>query len=103
MKLLWLIVILVLSSCAGIPMYNDTDCSNILECRDTAETIILPTHKELLNLPPAEVMPVVAVYQFLDKTGQRKQGGGIASFSTATTQGGTELLIVLFHLELLQY
>ena len=35
--------------------------------RDTAEAIVLPTHKELLNLPPAEVMPVVAVYQFLDK------------------------------------
>ena len=93
MKLLWLTVILVLSSCAGIPMYNDTGCRNIMECRDIAEPITFPTHEELLKLPPAEVMPVVAVYQFLDKTGQRKQGGGIASFSTATTQGGTELLI----------
>ena len=93
MKLLWLIVILVLSSCAGIPMYNDTGCRDIFECREVAEAISLPTHLQLLNLPPAEVMPVVAVYQFLDKTGQRKQGGGIASFSTATTQGGTEILI----------
>ena len=38
-------------------------------------------------------MPVVAVYGFLDKTGQRKERDGIADFSTATTQGGTELLI----------
>ena len=74
-------------------MYNDTGCRDIFECREVAEAISLPTHLQLLNLPPAEVMPVVAVYQFLDKTGQRKQGGGIASFSTATTQGGTELLI----------
>ena len=93
MKLLWLTVILALSGCAGIPMYNDTGCKNIMECRDEAEIISLPTHEQLLNLPPAEVMPVVAVYQFLDKTGQRKQGGGIASFSTAVTQAGTEILI----------
>jgi len=38
-------------------------------------------------------MPVVAVYQFQDKTGQRKSEQNIASFSTAVTQGGTEMLI----------
>ena len=38
-------------------------------------------------------MPVVAVYGFTDKTGQRKNRDGIADFSTAVTQGGTEMLI----------
>ena len=38
-------------------------------------------------------MPIVAVYSFLDKTGQRKDVGQGQSFSTATTQGGLELLI----------
>jgi curli production assembly/transport component CsgG len=38
-------------------------------------------------------MPVVAVYAFKDLTGQRKARDGIADFSTAVTQGGTEMLI----------
>ena len=46
---------------------------------------------ELLNFP-AEVKPIVAVYNFADYTGQRRMDG-VASFSTAVTQGGTELLI----------
>jgi len=36
---------------------------------------------------------VVAVYQFQDKTGQRKARPGIADFSTAVTQGGVEMTI----------
>jgi curli production assembly/transport component CsgG len=38
-------------------------------------------------------MPVVAVYGFKDLTGQRKAREGIADFSTAVTQGSTEMLI----------
>jgi curli biogenesis system outer membrane secretion channel CsgG len=62
-------------------------------CIEEAKEIRLPTHYELLVLPPAKTMPVVAVYQFLDKTGQRKRRDGIADFSTAVTQAGTEILI----------
>ena len=62
-------------------------------CVEDAEPIRLPSYIELLNLPPAEQRPVVAVYGFLDKTGQRKDVGQGQSFSTAVTQGGTELLI----------
>jgi len=62
-------------------------------CVEEAKEIRLPTHYELLVLPPAETMPVVAVYQFTDKTGQRKRRDGIADFSTAVTQAGTEILI----------
>jgi curli production assembly/transport component CsgG len=49
--------------------------------------------KELQNLPPPERQAVVAVYDFPDLTGQRRDTGGMASISTAVTQGGTALLI----------
>lgn len=62
-------------------------------CVEKAEVIKLPSYVELLNLPPAEEKPIVAVYQFLDKTGQRKSVDNIASFSTAVTQGATEMVI----------
>ena len=62
-------------------------------CVEEPEVVRLPAYKELLNLPPAEQRPVVAVYDFLDKTGQRKDVGSGQSFSTAVTQGGVELLI----------
>ena len=43
-------------------------------------------------MPPKE-RPVLAVYNFQDKTGQRKSVDNIASFSTAVTQGGVEMVI----------
>jgi curli production assembly/transport component CsgG len=50
--------------------------------------------KELDSIPPpAKGRLTVAVYNFSDKTGQRKATPGIASFSTAVTQGGDALLI----------
>jgi curli production assembly/transport component CsgG len=64
-----------------------------LICAENPQVVELPSYIELLNLPPAETRPVVAVYQFLDKTGQRKDSVTGQSFSTAVTQGGTELLI----------
>ncbi len=63
------------------------------ECIENPEIIELPTYLQLRNLPPAEIMPVVAVYGFKDLTGQRKSKDNLASFSTAVTQGGTEMLI----------
>ena len=66
---------------------------NFGECIEQPEVIELPTYEQLLNFPPAEVMPVVAVYNFRDLTGQRKRRDNLADFSTAVTQGSTELLI----------
>ena len=43
--------------------------------------------------PPAGRRVSVAVYQFTDKTGQRKPQQGVASFSTAVTQGSEVFLI----------
>lgn len=72
---------------------SDSNCIGFIECVEPPEVIELPTHEELLNLPPAEKMPVVAVYKFVDLTGQRKQKGDIALFSTAVTQGASTMLI----------
>lgn len=50
--------------------------------------------KEFDTIPaPAGRKVSVAVYQFIDKTGQRKPQPGVASFSTAVTQGAEVFLI----------
>ena len=72
-KFLIISSLILMSGCAGIPAYNATGCASILECREDAEIVKLPSHQELLNLPPAKVRPIVAVYSFEDKTGQRRR------------------------------
>jgi len=51
--------------------------------------------RELENVPaPSSQKPIsVAVYSFLDKTGQRRSQSNIASLSTAVTQGAETFLI----------
>jgi curli production assembly/transport component CsgG len=96
----WVIVgliVLLTSGCAAIPSMTDS-CeafvmSKVGECIEKAEVVKIPTYQELADLPPAKDMPVVAVYAFLDKTGQRKSVDGLASFSTAVTQGAESFLI----------
>ena len=91
----------VLSSCASIPQWSDNpqDCTpdpvvDVVTavkypferkyiCINEPEVVKLPSYVELLNLPPAETKPVVAVYGFADKTGQRKESPNIALFSTS--------------------
>lgn len=86
MRLLFKILpILFLGGCATHPEWS-TDITE-------PEVVRLPAYQELLNVPPATKMPVVAVYGFKDLTGQRKARDGIADFSTAVTQGSTEMLI----------
>lgn len=62
-------------------------------CVENPEIVKLPSYIELLELPPAKEQPIVAVYQFLDKTGQRQPSDNIATFSTAVSQGGVEMVI----------
>lgn len=47
----------------------------------------------LKQISPPDRKPAVAVYDFPDLTGQRNDGNGVSSLSTAVTQGGTALLI----------
>ena len=97
MRLLGVIALLLVTGCASVPMPNDSCTTKIAkefgECIEQPEIIQLPTYEQLLNFPPAEKMPVVAVYNFKDLTGQRKRRDNLADFSTAVTQGSTELLI----------
>ena len=85
---------LLISGCASISIRGDKVCmTDFLECIEEPKFVELPTYKKLRNLPPAEVMPVVAVYKFDDLTGQRVSSDGVSSFSTAVTQGSKDLLI----------
>ncbi len=52
-----------------------------------------PMKKELLGLPEPKEKIVVAVYKFRDQTGQYKPSETGASWSTAVTQGATNILI----------
>ena len=109
-----LLSIAILSGCASFPQWSESpqDCSRWDEgfkkdlysgvkkqlsrkyiCVENPEVVTLPSYLQLLELPPAKERPIVAIYNFLDKTGQRKEVDNIASFSTAVTQGGTEMLI----------
>ena len=94
------LALLIISGCSSIPQWSDKpeDCSGPIKsrtyiCVDEPEVVDMPAYIRLLEVPPAKKMPVVAVYGFKDLTGQRKARDGIADFSTAVTQGGTEMLI----------
>ena len=51
-------------------------------------------YKDLTTIQSPDGEPIViAVYDFLDMTGQKKPGGNFASMSTAVTQGSYQLLI----------
>ena len=92
---LTLLLVLIQGCASFVPPsgLDATGCISKFACVEEPEVIRIPTHAELRQLPPAEKMPVVAVYSFLDKTGQRKQSGGTALFSTAVSQGGETMLI----------
>ena len=52
------------------------------------------SYKDLSTIKAPKGDPIIiAVYDFLDMTGQKKPGGSFASMSTAVTQGSYQLLI----------
>ena len=71
---------LLLVGCAGKPKFDVR-----------TQTV---AYKDLSTIKAPEGDPVIiAVYDFLDMTGQKKPGGNFASMSTAVTQGSYQLLI----------
>ena len=97
-NLFLIFTIAILSSCASIVPpggLKSTGCNpNLnLQCVEEPQVVEMPTHKELRSLPSPAKPVVVAVYQYMDKTGQRKQKGNAAMFSTAVSQGGETMLI----------
>lgn len=92
MRILFLLILL--AGCSSIPIPYTKDCrSDLVECVEDPKQVMLPTFERLMNLPPAETMPIVAVYSFTDQTGARKRRDNIADFSSAVTQGAATLLI----------
>ena len=70
-----LFITLLIGGCAQIPQWSDEpqDCTQKINardyiCVDNPEVVNLPAYVDLLNVPPAKQMPVVAVYGFTDKT-----------------------------------
>ena len=89
MKVLLLIVgVLLLNGCAAL-----VGAGSGLAKQPKGPEIVPSSAHQLLNLPPPNTQAVVAVYNFTDKTGQRKTIDNLASFSTAVTQGGDDILI----------
>jgi curli production assembly/transport component CsgG len=74
----------ILSSCAAI------DSLKKLEEADRSPTVqVSPIADRLDAVPPLDGPKItIAVYSFLDKTGQRKPADNIANLSSAVTQGG---------------
>ena len=71
---------LLLVSCAGKPKFDIR-----------TQTV---AYKDLTIVQAPKGDPfIIAVYDFLDMTGQKKPGGNFASMSTAVTQGSYQLLI----------
>jgi len=97
MKIVLPFIMALITGCAtsisNEKMVTDWCFDYTMECVEAPEQVELPTYQSLRELPPAEVMPVVAVYQFADLTGQRKESENIALFSSAVTQGAHNLLI----------
>ena len=94
MKWLFVIVAFFLNGCASIALNSDNEnCLDPFFLCVQGPQIVPTAATQLLNLPPPNNKAVVAVYDFPDLTGQRKSNDNIASFSTAVTQGGVDILI----------
>jgi curli production assembly/transport component CsgG len=84
-RILIVLFVLMLSGCAATQKMGH---------EHKPEVTVNKMQKEFDTLPaPAGKRVTVAVYGFADKTGQRKPTPGIASLSTAVTQGGEVFLI----------
>lgn len=84
-QILIILAVLILSGCA---------VSQKMGVEYRPEVAVNKMQKEFDTLPaPAGKKVTVAVYSFADKTGQRKPTPGIASLSSAVTQGGEVFLI----------
>lgn len=84
--LIWGLILIFLSSCnAYLHQPMKTRSARIGE-----ETTLTQT---LRQLPPPQDKLVVAVYKFRDQTGQYKPSETGASWSTAVTQGATNILL----------
>ena len=85
MKYTILLVMLFLGGCAATNEFSMEDDPKLVGKSSVID--------QINSLPKPERQIVVAVYDFPDLTGQRRDKDGVSSLSTAVTQGGTSLLI----------
>jgi len=79
-----LLTITLLSGCAG--MYKSIDT---VKNAGDPQVQTSPIPERMKQVPPIDGKRItIAVYQFIDKTGQRKPADSIANLSSAVTQGG---------------
>ena len=77
------------SPCLTNPDQDYKDVATIVgkaQCFSKDAIINEPVTQAIKETPVAKVQPVVAVYKFVDYTGQRKSRDGYADFSSAVTQ-----------------
>jgi len=93
MKILLLLSILLLEGCATSSALNNLVTGNQFDDPVNENVGKYLSKPENYLKPPAGGLVPIAVYGFQDKTGQRKSITGIASLSSAVTQGGEGYLI----------
>ena len=85
--ILFLIFTCLLGGCTSLATQENLDIK-------PPTTFVSGVQESLEDLPLLDAPPMtIAVYSFQDKTGQRKRMDGVASFSTAVTQGAEAFLI----------
>jgi curli production assembly/transport component CsgG len=90
--LMSLAIVTLLGGCATGSAIREQLTGNQFDEPKTEPSVLLK--KDQYQVPPPAGGPItVAVYTFLDKTGQRKSQQNIASLSSAVTQGAENYLI----------
>lgn len=87
-KVLLLLTTVFLTGCASVQM----------DLLQEEPVTLKPKENLMAKLPEMDGPPLtIAVYGFIDKTGQKKSSDKLALFSTAVTQGGEVFLIKSLH------
>jgi curli production assembly/transport component CsgG len=90
MKKIAVLLTLLLAGCAGLKGTTTT----IPEAQEMPQAITKTHYNEIATIAPPSSEPIViAVYNFSDKTGQRKENDKFSVLSSAVTQGAEVFLI----------
>jgi len=90
--LLPLLFAAALTGCATSSAIKEKLTGNQFDAPEVEQDVYMKKQSEYLPAPASGPI-TVAVYNFYDKTGQRKQQVNVASLSSAVTQGGEAYLI----------
>ena len=91
-NLLSLAIVTLLAGCATSSAVKEKITGEQFDDPTVEQSKFLKKEKNKLPAPAGGPIPV-AVYSFMDKTGQRKSQLNVASLSSAVTQGGEMYLI----------